>query len=218
MLYPKINSLYKRVFLEESEFKKQDRDARELIIGEYAREEFGCINKWLVEEKIDGTNIRIIYDGNDVKFMGRQSDSNMPLKLLKYLMATFTRTLFQEKMPWAERVILFGEGYGKKIQNGGNYRDDQAFMLFDAFINHRWSTQTELDDIALLLNIPRPPKLGIMTEQEIVTYIKSKPFGQASLTGKQYVTEGVMCRPAAQMLFAFDHNPIQFKLKCVDFK
>ena len=38
--------------------------------------------------------------------------------------------IFEQKFG-NEQVILFGEGYGSKIQNGGNYSAEPNFILFD---------------------------------------------------------------------------------------
>lgn len=38
-----------------------------------------------------------------------------------------------DAFPNATRVVLFGEGYGPKIQGcGGRYRKDVSFAIFDA--------------------------------------------------------------------------------------
>src|SRR5260221_3416716 len=92
--YVKINSLWKR---RGCDLEKVDRiasnamkNAHEFIVGEYACPEFGNIRKWHVEEKVDGTNIRIIYRDGNVSFAGRTKDAQLPPHLLKYLQDTFT--------------------------------------------------------------------------------------------------------------------------------
>lgn len=64
MIYPKINSLWKRQgwYLEGDKKKSADYQAgrQSFIVGDYAQPEFGIFKYWHVEEKIDGTNIRLI--------------------------------------------------------------------------------------------------------------------------------------------------------------
>ena len=48
--YPKIQTLWKR-----------DKEMGKVIEGELSKPEFDNIKNWLVTEKIDGTNIRIIF-------------------------------------------------------------------------------------------------------------------------------------------------------------
>ncbi|MBM3887132.1 hypothetical protein FJ364_04335 [Candidatus Dependentiae bacterium] len=85
MEYPKINSLFKRNVSDNT-----------LIIGDYACPEFGLLKAWRVEEKIDGTNIRIVYDPLATKpeaklaILGRSKDSAMPTQLHEWLKNHFT--------------------------------------------------------------------------------------------------------------------------------
>ena len=80
MHYPKINSLWKR---------ELDTGRKYLIADEYACEEFKNIKTWRVTEKIDGTNIRIIYRDGVVSMRGRTDDAQIPPKLLTFLQANF---------------------------------------------------------------------------------------------------------------------------------
>jgi hypothetical protein len=59
----------------------------------------------------------------------------MPIPLLTHLQNTFTREKMLAVFPDVKKVILFGEGYGPKIQAcGGRYRKDVSFILFDVVI------------------------------------------------------------------------------------
>jgi len=86
MEYPKIHSLFKR--------REEDHS---LILGDYSCQEFELIKRWRVEEKIDGTNIRIVYDPNaefdKVTILGRSKDSGMPVYLLAFLTNHFTNNM-----------------------------------------------------------------------------------------------------------------------------
>lgn len=220
MLYPKINSLYKRQgwYLEEGKKNNPEYQAgrQSFIIGDYACPEFGNIKRWRVQEKIDGTNIRIrFYHSVLREFMGRTNEADIPNHLFKYLQDNFTFERMNEVFNnTQEEVWLFGEGYGPKIQRGGNYREDVGFILFDCKIGSWWLEQSAVKEIAYNLEIPYAPEIGIMTEDEILAYVKSKPLSLCSLT--KQVMEGIVARPE-QLLLKRDGKPLMMKLKCKEF-
>jgi ATP-dependent RNA circularization protein (DNA/RNA ligase family) len=225
MEYPKINSLWKREGWYFTQDKKNSPDYQKrkqsFIIGEYSESEFDNIKYWMVDEKVDGTNIRIIYTKGVVYIKGRTEDSQLPPHLLEYLRETFTSDLFRrifqvEAIDSYPNVILFGEGYGPKIQSGGgNYRSDLGFILFDVWIGGWWLQRLDVLDIAEQLNIKTTPEIGIMTESEIVEYVKSKPLSLCSRIPQ--IMEGVICRSYPLMLFR-NGKPIMWKLKCKEFQ
>jgi len=228
MEYPKINSLWKRQFTEKDSitgqirFLDKGKSGNPLIPGDYSEPEFGNIKKWHVEEKVDGTNIRIKFcpkvgelQTHALYFEGRTSNAQIPPHLLSYLNKTFTSEVMNAVFPDASNVILFGEGYGPKIQGcGSNYRSDAGFILFDVVVGGWWLKREDVREIALKLNIPACPDLGVMSEDDIVSYVKSKPLSKCSLNPQ--MMEGVICRSDPLMLFR-NGKPMVFKLKCRDF-
>ena len=220
MEYPKINSLWKRQECVKGNSKGLHGP---LIIGEYSELEFGAIKTWRVDEKVDGTNIRVIYSDGKVSFKGRTDEAMIPPKLLTYLQFQFSECILhrafgpeKEGDPYNE-VVLFGEGYGAKIQScGGNYRQDQAFILFDIVINGWWLKREDIASISEKLGISSVPDLGIMTEEQIIEFVKSKPLSRCSLI--EQIMEGVVVRSEPLMLFRNGKKPIMWKLKVKDFK
>jgi ATP-dependent RNA circularization protein (DNA/RNA ligase family) len=225
MEYPKINSLWKRNgwYLDESLKKvtniELQKGRQDFIEGDYAEEAFANIRYWDVDEKVDGTNIRIYYsnkDGPKIEFKGRTEAANLPAHLVAHLTQTFTRELldsvFHEEN---QSIILYGEGYGPKIQAcGGNYREDAGFILFDVYINGWWLQRGHVADIAKRLGIPSVPYIGRMTEIEIVEFVKSKPLSRCSHIPQ--MMEGVIAR-SSPLLLLRNGKPLKFKLKCRDF-
>src|SRR3990167_6378781 len=116
--YHKINSIWKR------EIKG------EIIHGQYSHPVFEYLknNLWVWTEKVDGTNIRIHWDGKQVTFGGRTDASSIPAFLVNRLRQVFTDEKMKAKFQETE-VTLYGEGYGAKIQKGGGmYKaDGQSF-------------------------------------------------------------------------------------------
>jgi len=83
--YPKTETLFDR-----------DPQTHRVIVGAIRCPEFELVKRWLVTEKIDGTNIRISLEmasSSDmwrVCFYGRTSAAQIPTFLLDYLQQTFT--------------------------------------------------------------------------------------------------------------------------------
>lgn len=220
MEYPKINSLWKRngwlLTDEQKRDKSYQENRQDFIVGEFACPEFDAIKDWHVVEKIDGTNIRIFYQNGHVTFGGRTANAIIPKHLLEHLETHFTTKRMEENFPDSNNVILFGEGYGPKIQAcGGNYRKDAGFILFDVFVGGWWLTQESVTEIAENLEIPRAPVVGIMSWPEIQDYVKSKPMSTCSYNPQ--MIEGVIARAEPLMLFR-NGKPLMFKLKCRDFE
>lgn len=232
MEYPKINSLFKREGAYYDESVRQGaplpkpEDRSKFIIGDYASPEFPNIRRWTVQEKIDGTNIRVMLSktssGWDIDFRGRTDKAQMPPKLLSYLknhfLAKLISSTFDENLaPDCDTVeiILYGEGCGKKIQSGSYYSEEQRFVLFDVKIGRWWLTPEAVIKMAEQLGVPSVPIIGVMEEQQIIEYVKSKP--NSVFAKDEHVTEGVVARAEPMMLYRTG-VPIKFKLKCKDFK
>lgn len=224
MKYPKINSLWKR----EEERKGQAKC--KLIPGQYSLDEFGMIKQWQVQEKIDGTNIRIHFflkiEGDVthyysekpiIEFHGRTDEAQIPPHLLKYLMSYFTFDLLSKSFDVYKNpdITLYGEGYGPKIQSGGNYRKEVGFILFDIKVGSWWLKQKDVQQIARELSIPYAPIIGTMSEEEIVAYVKSNPQSLCSETPQ--TMEGVIVRTDPLLLLR-NGDRLMWKLKCKDFK
>jgi RNA ligase len=231
MIYPKINSLYKR---EGHDFEKTGIKPKngKLLVGEYAKPEFRVIENWLVDEKVDGTNIRITYTtaqylgGIDrgVQIQGRTDDAQIPPHLLKILQAIFTVEKFQKQFSDCNFVVLFGEGYGPKIQSGGLYRNEPGFILFDAYVGGWWLERGKVKEIADGMGLDTTPLIDLTSKYPegckcsvnlIEDYVRSKP--NSICANQVRPMEGVVCRSNPLMLFR-DGTPIMFKLKVKDFE
>ena len=145
MEYHKINSIYKR-----------DEKTKEFT-NEFSLPEFEYLkdNLWEFTEKIDGTNIRIIWEDGELRFGGKTDNAQMPMKLLEKLQIIFTKEKMQSVFPEPEgKIILYGEGFGASIQSGGKYiRDGVDFILFDVLIDRWWLNRESVEDIAKKFNL-----------------------------------------------------------------
>ena len=212
--YPKIQTIFER---------DPNTKHKTLLIGRWARPEFeylaGC--DWVFTEKVDGTNIRIMYHGpnspekpDTLEFGGKTDKAEIPPKLLDRLNEIFMPQLplFREK--FADGVCFYGEGYGAGIQKSGvDYRPDQDFVLFDVKINQWWLQRETIESIAKEFGIDVVPIIGYGNLYDMIDLVKE---GFNSTWG-DFRAEGIVARPAVQ-LFNRDGERVIVKLKTRDFQ
>lgn len=202
----------------ETVFNRSTDGDKRLIWGDYRNEtvEYLADNIWQFTEKIDGTNIRIHWDGHNVEIGGRTDRAQVPKHLMDYLSATFLTPEVEElfEQTYGEKdVILFGEGYGAKIQNGGEYRSDVSFILFDVLIGDNWQSREWVEATAKMFSIDVVPIVLEGTIGDGIDYVMQH---NNSTIGKA-VMEGVVGRPKVEMKDRLG-NRIIVKIKWKDFK
>lgn len=178
--------------------------------------EFLKDNVWQFTEKIDGTNIRIHWDGHKVNYGGRTEAAQIPAHLMNKLVEMFgtdeAEQLFEQKFGETE-VILFGEGYGPKIQSGGSYRSDVSFILFDVLISGNYQPRESVEDIAKAFGIDVVPIIMEGTIQEGVDFVKTEPKSTIGTA----MMEGLVGRPKIELRDRCGKRVI-VKIKVKDFK
>lgn len=217
--YQKIQTLFKR-------------DERNIIIpDQFTYPEFEVLKdlKWECTEKIDGTNIRIELassgnseDGIIMSFKGRTDKANIPEHLLTKLNWLFDRKHLMEALNITDEtqncnITLYGEGYGAKIQKGGNYiSNDVNFILFDVKVGKWWLDREAIKDIANKLGINAVPLIGYMTIPEAIEYVK-RGFKSTIAENKDYDAEGLVLKAPCGLLKR-DGERLITKIKTVDFR
>ena len=207
--YQKIQTMFKR------------GENNKIVEGDWSVPELGylCDNLWEFTEKVDGTNIRVSWDGHRRRFGGRTERAMIPSLLLEVLEDMFENDGFcahfgTRKDGTESNVILFGEGYGPKIQKGGGrYRDDPSFVLFDVLIDGWWLGRKDVLDVANKFNIDAVPVIGEGTLQQAIDRVRA---GISSHWG-DFIAEGIVARPKVQ-LFNRKGYRIITKIKAKDFR
>ena len=177
--------------------------------------------EWIFTEKIDGTNIRVMWDGYEFSFGGRTDRAQIPKDLLKRLKELFNNDdmeqMFEQKFG-LKKVTLFGEGYGEKIQNGGDYtirETKQDFIVFDITVNDTFLNRFDVNLISENLGLYSVPIVfGLETINDAVKFVKKNP---KSLLGEKKQMEGVVGTPFYNV---YDSNGdrVIVKIKCKDYK
>ena len=199
--YIKIQSLYKR------------DEKGKMLFGQYSLPEFEYLrdNTWVFTEKVDGTNIRVMWNGTNVTFNGKTDNAQIPATLVKKLIETFPTEKFESL---DEELCLYGEGYGVKIQKGGgNYIPDGVnFVLFDVKVGDWWLKREDIEDIANKFPISVVPIIGEGTLDKLALMCEE---GFNSQWG-DFIAEGVVARPKVELRDRAGHRIIT-KLKHKDF-
>jgi hypothetical protein len=214
MEYHKIQSVFKR----DMSTKKA-----EFIMWDWSLPEFEYLaaSPWIGTEKIDGTNIRIYKDG---RIGGRTANAQIPTFLLPVLEDVRSR-LMDSELP--DDTVLYGEGYGAKIQSGGHYiPNGNSFCLFDVNIAGNYQPRESVEDIAGKLGIAIAPVIGTETLIHWVELIRSaaplESFTHRGLDIRSSIlhpgarNEGVVLRPSVELRNRCGHRIIT-KLKFKDF-
>lgn len=195
---------------------KRDITTNKLIMWEYysAEVEWLSTNEWVATEKVDGTNIRIIWDGKSISFGGKTDRAQLHKDLVSRLEELFSDkvALFDEKFGEKE-VCFYGEGYGAGIQKGGKYQEAKDFVMFDVNINGIWLNRGDVEGIAEAFGVKTVPVVATGTLTILVGLVSK---GLKSQWG-DFIAEGIVCRPKVEFLNKAGERII-IKIKDRDFR
>lgn len=202
--YPKIQSIFKR-----------DEKTHKFIEGQWSMLELEYLsnNLWVFTEKVNGTNVRVIWDGEKVRFAGRTDNAQMPTFLYDKLCELFPAEKFKALYDYP--LTLYGEGYGAKIQKGGgNYNPNGVdFVLFDVSVDKWWLKRPDVRDVAHKLEITIIPYVGVGTILDAVSLLKT----ELKSAWGDFKAEGLVLRPEVELQTRGGQRIIT-KLKHKDFQ
>ncbi len=186
----------------ETLFERDMQGSKKLIEGKFRNEcvEYLKDNQWIFTEKVDGTNIRVYWDGYRVIFGGRTDSAQIPTNLMYKLNDLFlgitNEQIFEQKFG-KNPVTFYGEGYGAKIQSGGAYSPNAEFILFDVAVGDTFLERKNIEDIAKSFNLKVVPIILTGTIQQAVDYVKSMP--KSAISAEEKESEGLVGTPATRM-------------------
>jgi hypothetical protein len=176
--YQKVPGPFRR----ETEGPRRNR----VIEGQWTSPELEYLanTDWLWTEKVDGTNIRIHWDGHKVTYGGRTDNAQIPARLI-----TVLNELVPEELFGGDAATLYGEGYGAGIQKGGNYRPDMSFVLFDVQVGDWWLRRDDASQVATGMGLDIVP---LVLQGPIGAAIEMVRQGLPSAWNPGYVAEGLV--------------------------
>lgn len=217
--YHKIETLYERDL---KTFKVQP--------GALKNRVYGIIKSWHWTEKIDGTNIRVIWqpavkginaDGvngditESLRFGGKTDNAQIHADLIRWLYENVSVEKMREVFPDTTAVI-YGEGFGAGIQKGGGlYSSVKKLIVFDVLVGGKWWLSWENTcDVAGKLDLLAVPYFGEMTLEEATEIVRA---GFPSRIGStEHPAEGLVGR-TIEPLFDKKGARLIVKLKTKDF-
>lgn len=172
--------------------------------------------EWYGTEKVDGTNTRICWDGHRISILGHTDKSQLPNHLVDYLSKLFLTPEMEyvfEQIFEDKEVVIYGEGYGNKIQaDGEKYTNDVGFIVFDININGFWLLRENVENICERLNLSIVPIVFRGTLDEAKKFVLNHPISTLS---NEHEMEGLVLRPKVQLYDVKGHL-ITCKLKYRD--
>ena len=177
---------------------------------------YALLKSWQFTEKIDGTNIRCIWDcaSGRLTFNGKTDNAQIHADLVKWLYEHVSeetmRTIFPET-----NVVIYGEGYGAGIQKGGDYSSTKKLIVFDILVDGKWWLNWQNTcDVATKLGLDVVPFIGEMTLEDATAMVRAG--FQSKLNDGKMKAEGLVGRPA-ETLFDKKGARLIVKLKTKDF-
>jgi len=154
---------------------------------------------WIVSEKIDGTNIRVHWDGHRVEWSGRTDASQLPKEVEMLLQEKFgeSEIIFEQNFGEKE-VFLFMECYGGKIQ-GGLYGGKERLIGFDVMINDTYLDKMVIKDIFDKFNVETIEFKVVSNLQVAIDYVMNHAEHSEHCDDKYNEIEGLVCVPAVRL-------------------
>ena len=182
--------------------------------------EYLALNKWIWTEKIDGTNIRVHWDGHQITFGGRTDNAQIPSDLVTRLNEIFMNEAAEElfEQTFGEKeVIIFGEGYGRKIQKVGSkyIKNGVDFIIFDVLVGENYQSREWVEKTAQMFGLKVVPIVGEGTLYEATKFICDHP--NSVVAENEVEMEGIVARPKVEMRDRCG-NRIIVKIKWNDMK
>lgn len=215
--YQKINTIFKRdaknIIMPYAAFTEPEYEYLRSIKW-HAEEKIDGTNIRIevipsLEYRADG-NIGIKYT---VCYKGKTDNAQVPAHLMEYLQANYPKERVLsalgieeftpmtncnkeqiESIAASPTYTIYGEGYGVKIQKGGNYiKDGVGFIVFDVKVGNMYLLIPNRNDIAEKLGAPVVPYIGDFTIDEAIDFVR-KGFKSKIAENKDYMAEGLVLR------------------------
>lgn len=181
-------------------------DTKELQLGYlhinnlYRSQDILLFKRCFSLEKVHGTSTHVSYDATRHEKLhffagGCSHQSFVSIFDQQALLAAFERL-------GHERVVVFGEGYGGKMQGmSDTYGKELRFIAFDVKIGDNWLSVKDMDQVATGLGFEVVPYHEISTDLEELDRVRDMPSEVAVRRGcgNDKKREGVVLRPLIEV-------------------
>jgi len=205
----------------QSVFKRDPETKYKTFLAEYSMPAFEYLadSMWIWTEKIEGMNMRAIWNEQNVsefglepsfRFAGRTDRAQVPGDLLDTMMGLFSAEMVDAGVV-DDEVIFYGEGFGGSIQRGKHeYGTEKRFVLFDISVNGRFLPFYDVINIGEACGLDVvDSKSGSL--QDAIEFVRA---GFPSKYGGQ--AEGLVLRPLVELYDQYGNRVIA-KVKTRDF-
>jgi hypothetical protein len=179
-----------------------------IVEGNLEHNPFGKEEKFIIQEKYDGSNFQIIFVKNEpTKFASRNQlilETDAKNKFNTYKKTETVCTIcskietFLKDDAAITKIYLFGEIYGRGIQKRLDYGPNVEFRIFDLNIDDVWQSQKEMYSFCKRLDIDQ----FIVRDFGIHEFLECLKFDYESVEN----IEGIVIKPYEMV----NHN-LQFK-------
>ena len=135
-------SIGKRLLVNPKEKPAQKKIYREPELEYLAK------NLWAYKRKLNGENMRVLWDGEQAVWNGKTNDFQTDAETTESMNATFQEEIFEEKFGREKQVLLFGERMAPKSQGNELGLEKVEFVLFDVKIGDTWLAPENLRAVA----------------------------------------------------------------------
>ena len=152
-------------------------------------------SQWEGLRKLDGANIRIKWDGEQVLWNGKTNNFVCTTEFSGYMNRTFAEEFFEEKFGREKTVLLYGERMGPKIQGNELGLDKDEVVLFDVNIGGVWLASEGVRNIAHYFGMRTPFDYmdGVTAQATLVDLISM------CVDGAFKEWEGIVAKPLVEL-------------------
>ena len=169
----------------------------------------------LGQEKIDGTSVGIVWDGERVSFVGHTDKAQFNPRYLEYLKNNFGTPEFEsvlEEVFGENPVTIYGEGISKDYNAHYGFPDGNFIMYDIQNVRGTFYRREVVQEITAKLGLIYPWEQQ-MTIQDAINIVQQRP--KSYLDSSRYM-EGLVLRPTVE-LYTNAGERIICKVKVRDF-
>lgn len=180
-------------------------------------------NRAVITHKIDGTNGRLIWDGEELIAGSRNQvlvGGHDNYGFSKWVDNNIDIEPFKEDFINVD-VVVFGEFFRDSINGRVKYGSNSRFRVFDIFINSvflDWADVVDVAENSLGLDVVPYDYIDNPNKRKLENYIEdyNDPLAIENANSKKRIGEGIVVRPPIEMKYKKDRRVI-YKVKSEKF-